>query len=150
MYSRKKGYIYNMKTIQILLVEDNPADIYLAKEALKESDVPVQLHVVEDGVKAINFLLKKAPYESVDTPHVILLDLKLPIKDGLEVLEEIRLHPGLKRVPVVVITSSEHEKDISRTFSLDATCYITKPIDPDQLISTIKLVNALPQLSQTH
>jgi CheY-like chemotaxis protein len=136
-----------MKTIQILLVEDNPADIYLAKEALKESDVPVQLHVVEDGMKATDYLLKKAPYESATTPHVILLDLKLPIKDGLEVLEELRQHPGLKRVPVVVLTSSEHERDINRTFLLDATCYITKPIDPEQLISTIKLVNALPQLT---
>jgi CheY-like chemotaxis protein len=138
-----------MKILQILLVEDNAADIYLTKEALKESDVPVQLHVVEDGVKAINFLLKKVPYESAITPHVVLLDLKLPIKDGLEVLEEMRQHPSLKRLPVVVLTSSEHEKDISRTFSLDATCYITKPIDPEQLISTIKLVNALPQLTQT-
>ncbi len=80
---------------------------------------------------------------------MVLLDLKLPIKDGLEVLEEMRQHPSLKRLPVVVLTSSEHEKDISRTFSLDATCYITKPIDPEQLISTIKLVNALPQLTQT-
>ena len=139
-----------MNMIQILLVEDNPADIYLAKEALKESDFPVELHVVEDGVKATNYLLKRAPYESATTPHVILLDLKLPIKDGLEVLEEIRQYPALKRVPVVVLTSSEHEKDISRTFSLDATCYITKPIDPEQLLSTIKLVNGLPQLSQAH
>ncbi len=134
-----------MKVIRILLVEDNQADIYLTKEALKESDVQVELHVVEDGVKASNFLLKKAPFESAITPDLILLDLKLPIKDGIEVLEEIRQTPALKRIPVVVLTSSEHEKDISRTFSLDATCYMTKPIESEELISTIKLVNSLPQ-----
>ncbi len=137
-----------MKAIRILLVEDNQADIYLAKEALKESDFPVDLHVVEDGAKACHFLLKNAPYEAALTPDLILLDLKLPVKDGLEVLEEIRRVPALRRLPVVVLTSSEHEKDISRTFSLDATCYITKPVEAEQLLSTIKLVNALPQLSQ--
>jgi CheY-like chemotaxis protein len=137
-----------MKPIQILLVEDNPADIYLTREALKESDVEVELSVVEDGMKATDFLLKRAAYHSAETPDVILLDLKLPIKDGLELLEEIRHNPLLKRIPVVVLTSSDHEKDISRTFSLDATCYMTKPIQPDQLISTIKLTSSLYLLSQ--
>ncbi|MCI0506656.1 MAG: response regulator [Gammaproteobacteria bacterium] len=126
--------------IEILLVEDNPADVRLTREALKEAKVRNQLYVVEDGVAAMEFLMRKGKYADVPRPDLILLDLNLPKKDGREVLQEIKQDPSLKRIPVVVLTTSQAEEDIVRTYNLHANCYVTKPVDLDQFITIVKSI----------
>jgi two-component system response regulator len=126
--------------IRILLVEDNPGDVRLTKEALKEAKVRNQLFVVEDGVAAMEFLNREGEYTDVPRPDLILLDLNLPKKDGREVLEEIKQDSSLKRIPVVVLTTSHAEEDILRTYNLHANCYVTKPVDLDQFITIVKSI----------
>lgn len=126
--------------IRILLVEDNPGDIRLTKEALKEAKVGNQLSVVEDGVEAMAFLRRQGEYADAQRPDLILLDLNLPKKDGREVLEEIKQDPELKRIPVVVLTTSRAEEDILRSYNLHANCYVTKPVDLDQFITIVKSI----------
>jgi len=126
--------------IEILLVEDNPGDIRLAQEALKEGRVLNNLNVVMDGVEALAFLNKKGKYSDVSRPDLILLDLNLPKKSGHEVLKEIKNTPHLKRIPVVILTTSNEEADIINTYDHHANCYITKPVDLDQFINTIKAI----------
>jgi two-component system response regulator len=126
--------------IEILLVEDNPADVRLTREALKEAKVRNQLYVVEDGVAAMEFLLRKGKYADVPRPDLILLDLNLPKKDGRQVLQEIKQDPDLKRIPVVVLTTSQAEEDIVRSYNLHANCYVTKPVDLDQFITIVKSI----------
>lgn len=126
--------------IEILLVEDNPADVRLTREALKEAKVRNQLHVVEDGVAAMEFLMRKGKYADAPRPDLILLDLNLPKKDGREVLEEIKQDDNLKRIPVVVLTTSQAEEDIVKTYNLHANCYVTKPVDLDQFITIVKSI----------
>jgi chemotaxis family two-component system response regulator Rcp1 len=126
--------------IEILLVEDNPADVRLTKEALKEAKVRNNLHVVEDGVEAMKFLFQEDKYTNSARPDLILLDLNLPKKDGREVLEEIKQDDNLKRIPVVVLTTSQAEEDILRTYNLHANCYVTKPVDLDQFITIVKSI----------
>lgn len=126
--------------IEILLVEDNPADVRLTREALKEAKVRNQLHVVEDGVAAMEFLTRQGEYADAPRPDLILLDLNLPKKDGREVLEEIKQDDSLKRIPVVVLTTSQAEEDIVKTYSLHANCYVTKPVDLDQFITIVKSI----------
>lgn len=126
--------------IKILLVEDNPGDVRLTKEALKEAKVQNQLYVVEDGVAALDFLQKNGEYADVERPDLILLDLNLPKKDGREVLEEIKQDPELKRIPVVVLTTSRAEEDILKSYNLHANCYVTKPVDLDQFINIVKSI----------
>lgn len=120
--------------IEILLVEDNPGDVRLTKEALKQGDVLNNLHVVKDGVEAMAFLRREGEYEDTSQPDLILLDLNLPRMDGTEVLKEIGEDRELRRIPVVVLTSSEAEEDIVRSYELHANAYITKPVDIDQFI----------------
>ena len=127
-------------SIEILLVEDNPADVRLTQEALKEAKVRNNLHVVEDGVAAMEFLQREGQYANVGRPDLILLDLNLPKKDGREVLEEIKQDPSLKRIPVVVLTTSQAEEDILRTYDLHANCYVTKPVDLDQFITIVRSI----------
>ena len=115
--------------INILLVEDNPADADLTCEKLKMSKILHDISVVKDGVEAMDFLTRKAPYENARRPDLILLDLNLPRKDGREVLAEMKAKPGLKRIPVVVLTSSEAEEDIVKSYELQASAYVTKPVD---------------------
>ncbi|MFC4447549.1 response regulator [Halorussus aquaticus] len=122
------------EAIEILLVEDNPGDVRLTKEALKQGDVLNNLHVVKDGVEAMAFLRREGEYEGTPQPDLILLDLNLPRKDGTEVLEEIDEDRELRRIPVVVLTSSEAEEDIAKSYELHANAYITKPVDIDQFI----------------
>lgn len=129
-----------MEPIQILLVEDNPGDIRLTKEALKDSKVHNQLHVVQDGVEAIGFLRNTGNYAEVPRPDIILLDLNLPRKDGRSVLQEIKQDESLRRIPVVVLTTSDDEHDILRTYDLHANCYITKPIDLKQFATIVKAI----------
>lgn len=128
------------KPIQILLVEDNPGDVRLTKEALKESKVLNRLHVVEDGVEAMAFLRRQGKYVNAVHPDLILLDLNLPKKDGKEVLAEIKDDPDLKRIPVVILTVSKAEEDIIKTYNLHANCYITKPVDFDRFTEVVKAI----------
>ncbi len=128
------------KPIEILLVEDNRGDTRLAVEALKESKVRNALHVVEDGIEAMDFLYKKGKYSSSPRPDLILLDLNLPRKDGREVLAEIKGDPDLKRIPVVILTISKAEEDVLKTYNLHANCFITKPLDLNQFITVVKSI----------
>ena len=115
--------------IQILLVEDNPADADLTSEKLEAGKILHELSIVKDGVEAMDFLLKKSPYENAKRPDLVLLDLNLPRKDGREVLADMKAIPELKAIPVVVLTSSQAEVDIARTYELQASAYVTKPVD---------------------
>ena len=126
-----------MKAIELLLVEDNPGDIRLTKEALKASKIFVKLNVVSDGNEAMRYLRKEGEFESVNMPDMVLLDLNLPQKSGREVLAEIKNDPNLKRIPVVVLTTSKADEDIIRSYDAHANCYITKPIDIRQLINIV-------------
>ena len=128
------------KPIEILLVEDNPGDVRLTEEALKEGKVLNNLHVASDGVEAMAFLRQEGQYAGVGHPDIILLDLNLPKKDGREVLAEIKADPNLKRTPVVVLTTSEAEKDILKSYDLHANAYITKPVDLDQFLKVVQAI----------
>jgi CheY-like chemotaxis protein len=128
------------KPIDILLVEDNPGDSRLALEALKESKLRNNLHIVTDGMEAMDFLYKKGKYEQVPRPDLILLDLNLPKKDGREVLAEIKSDPDLKRIPVVILTISKAEEDVLKTYNLHANCFITKPLDLSQFVTVVKSI----------
>ena len=130
----------NSKLIEILLVEDDPGDIRLTKEAFKEGTVLHNLSTVTDGAKAIDFLSKGGEYTDVPRPDLVLLDLNLPKKDGKEVLQFIKSDPDLKKIPVIILTTSSSEFDITRAYQLHANCYITKPIDFDSFIDVIKLI----------
>lgn len=127
-------------TIEILLVEDNPGDVRLTQEALKDNKFRNNLSVVEDGEEALAFLKKEGKYVDVSRPDLILLDLNLPKKDGREVLAEIKADEHLKRIPVVVLTTSKAEEDILRAYDLNANCYITKPVDFEQFIKVVKSI----------
>ena len=129
-----------MDLVEILLVEDTPGDARLAKEALKDAKVRNNLHWVEDGAEAITFLRRQGKYEAAPRPDVILLDLNLPKKDGREVLADIKADGDLKRIPVVVLTVSNAEEDIVKTYNLHANCYIRKPLDLDQFIEVVKAI----------
>jgi CheY-like chemotaxis protein len=130
-----------MRTINILLVEDNSADIRLTQEALKDGKIANTLHVVKDGVQAMDFLYKRPPFEKALTPDLILLDLNIPRKSGQEVLKEIKQDSQLKSIPVVIITTSASELDVAKTYANDANCYITKPVDFEQFIYVIKIID---------
>jgi chemotaxis family two-component system response regulator Rcp1 len=131
--------VYN-GCIQVLLVEDNPGDVRLTKEALKEGKLLNQLTVVGDGVEALSFLRKEGIYADAPQPELILLDLNLPKKDGREVLAEIKADPNLRRIPVVVLTTSSSEEDILKIYDLHANCYITKPVDLEQFMGVVKSI----------
>ena len=128
------------RPIEILLVEDNPGDARLVKEALKDGKVLNDLYVVGDGVEALDFLNRRGRYADVVHPDLILLDLNLPKKSGHEVLAEIKDDPDLKRIPVVVLTISKAEEDIMITYNLHGNCFITKPIDFDQFVQVVKAI----------
>jgi chemotaxis family two-component system response regulator Rcp1 len=130
----------NGKSIEILLIEDNPGDVRLTKEVLKEGKVRNNLQVVGDGVEAMAFLRRENSYAKASRPDLILLDLNLPKKDGREVLQEIKADHQLKRIPVVVLTTSDADEDILKSYDLCANCYITKPVDLDQFIRVIRSI----------
>ena len=130
----------DFQAINILLVEDNPGDIRLTREVLKEGKIQNKLSVVTDGEEAILFLKKIGEYKDVLTPDLILLDLNLPKKDGREVLAEIKGDPNLVCIPVIILTTSAAEKDILNTYSNHANCYITKPVDFSQFINVIRAI----------
>lgn len=128
------------RPIEILMVEDNPGDVRLTREALKDGKVLNALHVVEDGVAALDFLFKRAPYENAVRPDLVLLDLNLPKLDGRQVLAAIKSDPDLKVIPVVVLTTSEAEEDILSAYQLAANCYVTKPVDLHQFNRIVQAI----------
>ncbi len=129
-----------LKPIEILLVEDNPGDVRLTKEALKEAKVINNLTVLKDGVEALAFLRQEGPYAAAKRPHLILLDLNLPRKDGREVLAQIKADDALRRIPVVVLTTSEDEQDVLKSYNLHANCYVTKPVDLERFIKVVRSI----------
>ena len=135
-----KDRIKNGIPIEILLVEDSPGDARLAREALRDSKVINNLSMVSDGVEAMAYLNRQGKYENSPRPDLVLLDLNLPKKDGREVLAEIKSEEGLKRIPVVILTTSKAEEDIVKSYNLHANCYITKPVDLEQFIKVIKSI----------
>jgi chemotaxis family two-component system response regulator Rcp1 len=132
--------LMNQREIEILLVEDNQGDARLTMEALQEAKVHNHISHVRDGVEALAFLRRQDPYTQVPRPDLILLDLNLPRKDGREVLAEIKNDDNLKRIPVVVLTTSEAEEDILKAYNLNANCYVSKPVDLDQFMKVVRCI----------
>jgi CheY-like chemotaxis protein len=126
--------------IHVLLVEDNPGDAHLTRIALEDGKMHIILSVVEDGVEAMAFLRKQGAYADSPHPDLILLDLNLPRKDGREVLAEIKADSLLKRIPIVILTTSQAEEDIVKAYNQCANCYISKPVDFDQFIKIVKSI----------
>lgn len=129
------------RQIEILLVEDNQGDVRLTREALIDVKLKNNLHVVQDGVEALAFLRQVDNYQHCPLPDLILLDLNLPKKNGLEVLEEMKEDKVLKRIPVVILTTSKAEEDIVKSYDLHANCYVTKPVDLDQFMKVVRSIN---------
>lgn len=127
-------------TIEILLVEDNPGDVFLTRTALQKARIPNNLHVVPDGEEAIAFMHQKGQYVDEPRPDLILLDLNLPKKNGHEVLKEVKSNQDLKRIPVVILTSSSSENDILSSYDLYANCYICKPFELDQFTEVVEAI----------
>jgi two-component system, chemotaxis family, response regulator Rcp1 len=129
------------RPVEILLVEDNEPDVELTREALSENKVSNHLHVVDDGVAALDFLHRRPPFADAPRPDLILLDLNLPRKDGREVLAEIKADDDLKVIPVVILTTSKAEEDILRSYQLQANCYVTKPVQLSQFIEVVRSID---------
>ena len=129
-----------MKMVEILIVEDNPGDVELAREALDSNKVKNNLHVAEDGQIAMEFLKREGRFAHAPRPDLILLDLNLPRMDGREVLGEIKADPELMTIPVVILTSSSAEEDVLRSYNLHANCYITKPLDFKQFLKVVETI----------
>lgn len=126
------------RKVNILLVEDNPGDVRLMKEALASNGTPNNLQVVEDGDQALRYLHQTEPFSGATRPDLIFLDLNLPKKDGREVLAEVKSDSSLRRIPVVVLTTSEADKDVQRAYELYANCYVKKPTDLDDYLTVIR------------
>jgi CheY-like chemotaxis protein len=127
-----------LRPIEILLVEDNPGDARLTREAFREGKIRNNLHHTHDGIEALAFMRREGAYATAPTPDIILLDLNLPKKDGRQVLQELKQDPILRLIPVVVLTTSEAEQDILRSYQLHANCYITKPVDLEKFIAIVR------------
>ncbi len=130
----------NGRLVEILLVEDNPGDVRLTKEAMKEGKIRNNLSVASDGVEAMAFLRREGKYADAPHPDVVLLDLNLPKKDGRAVLKEIKEDPNLRRIPVVILTSSKADEDVLNSYDLHANCFVTKPGDLEQFIDVVRSV----------
>jgi CheY-like chemotaxis protein len=131
----------NLSVVDVLLVEDDPGDVVLIREAFEFNKVHNALHVASDGVEALDFLYRRNGQEEAPRPDLVLLDLNLPRKDGREVLEEVKADPSLRTIPVVVLTTSEAEEDILRSYDLHANAYVTKPVDFDRFIEVVRLID---------
>jgi CheY-like chemotaxis protein len=127
--------------IQVLLVEDDPGDVLMTREAFEDEKVRNELHVVDNGVDALAFLRREGDYADAPTPDLVLLDLNLPRMDGREVLAEVKADPELRRIPVVVLTTSEAEEDIDRSYALHANAYVTKPVDFDRFTAVVRQID---------
>ncbi len=131
---------YIPKTLQVLLVEDNEGDVRLVKEAFNESKIDKVFSVAKDGEEALNYLYRRGKYADCVRPDIILLDINLPKKNGFEVLESIKKDDDLKRIPVIMLSSSSSEDHISKSYDLSANCYVTKPVDFDEYTQTVKTI----------
>ena len=129
------------RPLEVLLVEDSPGDVRLTKEALRHANRAIHLHVVCDGVEAIAFLRHEGAYVDAPRPHLILLDLNLPRMDGREVLAQVKADDGLKTIPIIILTTSEAEADIVKSYQLQANCFLTKPVELDAFESVVKSIN---------
>jgi chemotaxis family two-component system response regulator Rcp1 len=127
--------------IQVLLVEDSPGDVRLTREALRDANTAIELHVASDGVEAMAFLLQEAPYADAPRPDLIPLDLNLPRMDGREVLAQIKADTGLKTIPTIILTTSEADADILRSYQLQANSYLSKPVHLDRFELLVKSIN---------
>jgi CheY-like chemotaxis protein len=132
------GYEEQIRPVEILLVEDNPADVRLISETFKDFKSRNVINLVKDGAEAMDFLRKRGAYAGMPMPDIIILDLNLPKKTGFEILEEIKKDPGLKQIPVVVLSTSGSDNDIAKAYQLQAACYVTKPVGLDDFIKTVK------------
>jgi CheY-like chemotaxis protein len=130
-----------VRPIEVLLVEDDEGDVLMTREALDEGKVFNRLNVVGDGVEAIAYLRREKPYADVTRPDLVLLDLNLPKRDGRQVLEEVKADPDLRRIPIVVLTTSEAEEDVLRSYDLHANAYVTKPVDFDRFVEVIRQID---------
>jgi chemotaxis family two-component system response regulator Rcp1 len=137
-----KSIVANLEPIDVLLVEDSPGDVRLTREAFKDAKVHINLHVALDGTEAMAYLRNEGEHANVPRPDLILLDLNLPKKDGREVLKEIKESPTLKSIPVVILTTSESEADILRSYQLHANCYITKPVGLDGFLKVVNSIDS--------
>lgn len=131
---------YTLKPVDILIVEDNPADVRLTREVLRDSKLHVSLHVAPDGEQALRYLRHQAPFENATTPDLILLDLNLPKQNGTEVLQQVKADRLLRRIPIVILTTSREAEDILRSYDLHANCYVTKPLDLDQFVEVVRTI----------
>jgi CheY-like chemotaxis protein len=130
-----------VRPIEVLLVEDDEGDVLMTREALDEGKVFSRLNVVGDGVQAIAYLRRQKPYTKVTRPDLVLLDLNLPKRDGRQVLEEVKADPELRRIPIVVLTTSEADEDVLRSYDLHANAYVTKPVDFDRFVEVIRQID---------
>ncbi|HXE95549.1 MAG TPA: response regulator [Dongiaceae bacterium] len=126
--------------VEILLVEDNPADVNMLQESFRDSKVANELHVVNDGEAALDYLYKRGEFADTHRPDLVLLDIGLPRKNGLEVLAEVKADPGLRRIPVIILTTSKAEEDILRSYDLHVNSYITKPVHLSELFEVMKRI----------
>jgi CheY-like chemotaxis protein len=131
-----------LRPIEILMVEDNPGDVRLTREALKGGKVANEMHVVTDGAAALDFLYRRPPYQKAPRPDMVLLDLNLPKKDGREVLSTMKSDPFLKTIPVVILTTSQAEEDVIRAYNLSCNCYVTKPVDFEQFTRIVQAIES--------
>ena len=127
--------------VDVLLVEDDPGDVYLIREAFAHNKIHNALHVVSDGVAALDFLRRRGAYPEAPRPDLVLLDLNLPLKDGREILAEIKADENLRTIPIVVLTTSEADEDIARSYDLGANAYVTKPVDFDRFIEVVRKID---------
>jgi len=133
-----ESHTFQAEPAQLLLVEDNPGDVRLTKEAFEQGQIETDLHVVSDGNEALSFLSRDGEYTDVPRPDLVLLDLNLPGKDGENVLEELKDDPTLRSIPVIVLTSSSADEDIASSYERHANAYLTKPVDPDEFSQTVR------------
>ena len=129
------------RRLRIMLVEDDPGDVLITTEALADSNVPYELTVVEDGEQALDYLNQRGAHEGVTRPDLILLDLNLPRVDGREVLAEVKAHPDLASIPVIILSTSDAEDDVLATYQLHANAYVTKPVDFDQFHQVVRSID---------
>ncbi|HET6465384.1 MAG TPA: response regulator [Nitrospiria bacterium] len=130
----------DIKPFEVLLIENNPVDVDLTRMAFEDRALPYRLHVAKDGVEAMSFLHRKGPFADAPRPDLILLEIRIPGKSGLEVLAEIKGDVDFNQIPVVILTSSKTDRDIQRSYSLHANCYVVKPVDLDEYIGAVQRI----------
>lgn len=142
MTDKRRRMIHALpRPVEILLVEDSPGDVKLTEEALRDADVPNHLNVARDGEEAMRYLRHEGEFAEKPRPDLILLDLNMPRKDGREVLAEIKADPDLRRIPVIILTTSQNEDDVAEAYNLAANCYVAKPVDLDQFLDVVRAID---------